>query len=412
MTVSTPGSGERSTEAPAPSRGASLAVWLGLERNVVAVSAAMFAMALGEQMWRRFLPKYLETLGAPIVAIGAYGTAEDFLDGIYQYPGGWIADHYGRRHALLLFVGLAAIGYAIIAVAPIWPVVVLGLVFTMAWTSMASPSLFAVIGDALPKNRRAMGFSVQAMLRRLPIVVAPTIGGLLIAAWGIRTGVRAGLACSIVLAWFTLAVISRVRLVLPAEGGGITIRGVWNRLPTPLRRLLVSDIFIRTCEGLVDVFLVIYALNVIGISPPQYGLLVGVQSATAIACYLPVARLADRIARKPFVIATFLAFSIFPVAVIASRSFPALVVAFVVGGLREIGEPARKALIVDLAEPEVRARSIGLYYLIRSVAIAPAATIGGLLWRTAPAIPFVTAGLVGLIGTTLFAVTVDERHAG
>lgn len=398
MTVSTPGSGERSPETPAPSRGASLAAWLGLERNVVAVSAAMFAIALGEQIWRRFLPKYLETLGAPVVAIGAYGTAEDFLDGIYQYPGGWIADHYGRRAALLLFVGLAAIGYAIIAVAPLWPVVVLGLIFTMAWTSMASPSLFAVIGDALPKDRRAMGFSVQAILRRLPIVVAPTIGGLLIAAWGVRTGVRAGLACSIVLAWFTAAVVSRVQLVLPAGGEGVTIRGVWNRLPTPLRRLLMSDIFIRTCEGLVDVFLVIYALNVIGISPPQYGLLVGVQSATAIACYLPVARLADRIARKPLVI--------------ASRSFPALVLAFVVGGLREIGEPARKALIVDLAEPEVRARSIGLYYLIRSVAIAPAATIGGLLWGTAPAIPFVTAGVVGLIGTTLFAVTVDERHAG
>jgi MFS family permease len=399
-------------DPPSYSLRTSLARWLGLERNVVAVSAAMFAMALGEQLWRRFLPKYLESLGAPIVAIGAYGTAEDFLDGIYQYPGGWIADRYGRRRALLLFVGLAALGYAIIAAAPRWPVVLLGLVFTMAWTSMASPSLFAVIGDALPKERRAMGFSVQAILRRLPIVVAPTIGGLLIAAWGIRSGVRAGLVCSIVLAWLTLAVVSRVRLVLPAGGEGVTIRGVWDTLPTPLRRLLLSDIFIRTCEGLVDVFLVIYALNVIGISPPQYGVLVGVQSATAIACYLPVARLADRIARKPFVIATFLAFSLFPVAVIASRSFPALILAFVVGGLREIGEPARKALIVDLAVPEVRARSIGLYYLIRSVAIAPAAFIGGLLWRTSPAIPFITAGLVGLVGTTLFAVTVDERHAG
>jgi MFS family permease len=237
MTVSTPGSGERSPEATGSQPGGWPRRLARVERNVVAVSTAMFAMALGEQTWRRFLPKYLQTLGAPIVAIGAYGTAEDFLDGIYQYPGVWIADHYRRRRALLLFVGLAGIGYAIIAVAPVWPVVVLGLVFTMAWTSMASPSFFAVIGDALP-------------------------------------------------------------------------------------------------------------------------------------------------------------------------------LAFIVGGLREIGEPARKALIVDLAAPEVRARSIGLYYLIRSAAIAPAVTIGGLLWRTVPAIPFVTAGLVGLIGTTLFAVTVDERHAG
>src|SRR2546427_2104050 len=131
-------------------------------------------------------------------------------------------------------------------------------------------------------------------------------------------------------------------------------------------RLRVPTILIRPGGGRFAVFLVIYPLTVTGTSPPQYGLLVGVESATAIVCYLPVARLADRIARKPFVIATFLAFAIFPVAVIASRSFPALVLAFVVGGLREIGEPARKALIVDLAEPEVRARSIGLYYLIRS----------------------------------------------
>jgi hypothetical protein len=150
MTVSTPGSGERSPEATGSQPGGEPRRLVRVERNVVAVSTAMFAMALGEQTWRRFLPKYLQTLGAPIVAIGAYGTAEDFLDGIYQYPGVWIADHYRRRRALLLFVGLAGIGYAIIAVAPVWPVVVLGLVFTMAWTSMASPSFFAVIGDALP----------------------------------------------------------------------------------------------------------------------------------------------------------------------------------------------------------------------------------------------------------------------
>lgn len=64
---------------------------------------------------------------------------------------------------------------------------------------------------------------------------------------------------------------------------------------------------------------------------------------------------------------------------------------------------------MDLAEPVVRARSIGLYYLIRSVAIAPAATVGGLLWSSAPALPFIVAGVVGLTGTALFALTVDER---
>src|SRR5262245_49889242 len=76
---------------------------LALERNTLAVVAAMFLMALGENLWRRFLPKYLEALGAPIVAIGAYGSVEDALDGLYQYPGGWASDRHGRRRALLLF---------------------------------------------------------------------------------------------------------------------------------------------------------------------------------------------------------------------------------------------------------------------------------------------------------------------
>ena len=111
-------------------------------------------------------------------------------------------------------------------------------------------------------------------------------------------------------------------------------------------------------------------------------------------------------------IATFVAFSAFPLAVVASRGAAALALAFVVGGLREIGEPARKALIVDLAEPHLRARSVGLSYLVRSLAVAPAALVGGLLWQRGPALPFLAAGAVGLVGTAVFAATVDERHAG
>jgi MFS family permease len=130
---------------------------------------------------------------------------------------------------------------------------------------------------------------------------------------------------------------------------------------------------------------------------------------TSIASYLPVARLADRGGRKPFVIATFIAFAAFPVAVVLAHDFATLVVAFIVGGLREVGEPARKALIVDLVQPSVRARSIGLYYLVRSVAIAPAAVVGGLLWEITPALTFWVAGAIGLIGVVVFAATVHER---
>ncbi len=388
-----------------------MAGYLGLDRNTAAVALAMFTMALGEHLWRKFVPKYLEALGAPIVAIGLYGSTEDLLDGLYQYPGGWVADRHGRRHALQLFVALAAVGYGIMAVAQSWPIVLMGVVLMMAWKSMASPTLFAVVGDSLPRERRAMGFSVQAILRRIPIAIAPIAGGILIAQSGVLAGTRIGLLTSILLALVTLVLVSRIQLVLP-EISVTGLTGVWRSFPLPLRRLLLSDIFIRTCEGLVDVFLVLYALNVVGIGAPEFGVLIAVQVTTSILCYLPAARLADRLGRKPFVVATFLAFSLFPLAVIAAQSFTGLLAAFVVGGLREIGEPARKALIVDLVSPGARARGVGLYYLVRSLAVAPAATVGGLLWKTSPAVPFVLASGVGLVGTLIFALTVQEEQAG
>src|SRR5204863_1719116 len=156
---------------------------------------------------------------------------------------------------------------------------------------------------------------------------------------------------------------------------------------------------------------ILYATNVLGVSVAQYGLLFAIQITTSILVYIPAGKIADRIGRKPFVIATFVCFSLYPVAVVMSSGFASLVVAFVIGGLREIGEPSRKAMIVDSAREDLRARSVGLYYLIRSLSITPAAAIGGLLWKISPQVPFVVAGIIGLVGTIVFTLTAEERYA-
>src|SRR5215510_15277870 len=85
--------------------------YLSLERNVSLASAAVFILGLGEELWKKFIPKYLEALGAGTAIIGLFGTAEDLLDACYQYPGGWLADRAGRRRAFLIFAALASAGY-------------------------------------------------------------------------------------------------------------------------------------------------------------------------------------------------------------------------------------------------------------------------------------------------------------
>jgi len=387
-----------------------VADFFGFERNVLAASTAVFLLGMGEELWKKFLPKYLESLGASMLAIGLFGTVKDFLDAVYQYPGGWLADRLGRRIAFLIFIALASIGYLIYLFSPSWLFVFLGLVFAMAWSSMASPAIFAVIGDALPKERRAMGFTVQSMLKRVPMVIAPIIGGSLIATMGIIAGVRTGLIITLALAIITVLIVLAVNIPVKV-GEAANVRGVWRSFHQALKRLLISDIVIRTCEGMAEVFIVIYVTNIIGITFAEYGILVAIQMTTSILVYIPSAKIADRIGRKPFVITTFLCFALFPLAIALAFNFVTLLLAFIVGGLREIGEPSRKAMIVDFAEPHLRARSVGLYYLIRSLSITPAAFVGGLLWKFAPQTPFVTASIIGIIGTIVFALTVEERYA-
>ncbi len=384
--------------------------YLSLERNVSLASAAIFILGLGEELWKKFLPKYLEALGATAPIIGLFGTAEDFFDAIYQYPGGWLADRLGRRRAFLMLVTAASAGYLVYLFSPSWPFLFFGLALVMAWQSMASPAIFAVIGDSLPRERRAMGFTLQSILKRVPVVIAPVVGGVLIARLGIISGVHVSLLITLVFAAATLLLVRKITLSARATEA-TNIGEVWRMFHSVLKRLLVSDVIIRMCEGMTGVLTILYVTNILHYSVALFGTLIAIQMVTSILVYIPAAKIADRIGRKPFVIATFLSFALFPLAIIFSLSLPLLIFAFVIGGLREIGEPSRKAMIVDFVQDGVRARSVGLYYLVRSLSITPAAAIGGLLWKLAPEVPFVAAGIIGLIGTVVFAFTVEERYA-
>ncbi|MFN2513358.1 MAG: MFS transporter [Pyrinomonadaceae bacterium] len=386
-----------------------VADYLSLERNVSIASASVFLLGLGEELWKRFLPKYLEALGASTPVIGLFGAAENFLDAVYQYPGGWIADRLGRRRAFFIFILLAAAGYVVYLFSPSWPFVFLGLALAMAWQSMASPAIFAIIADSLPQERRAMGFTVQSILKRVPIVVAPIMGGALIAEFGIVRGIHLGLVVTLFIVALTLVLVHRINIEVKAAA--TNIRNVWRSFHLAMKRLLISDVIIRMCEGMTGVLTILYVTNVHGLSAARYGTLIAIQMTTAILVYVPAGKVADRVGRKPFVILTFVCFALFPLAVVVARSFALLIVAFVIGGLREIGEPARKAMIVDFAHENMRARSVGLYYLIRGLSVTPAAVVGGFLWKIYPEVPFVVAAAIGLLGTLIFALTVEERFA-
>src|SRR5205823_4393398 len=169
-----------------------------------------------------------------------------------------------------------------------------------------------------------------------------------------------------------------------------------------LRELLVSDILIRFCERIPFAFVILWAMNYAGISAQGYGLLVTFEMLAAMACYIPVAHLADKYGRRPFVLATFVFFTLFPVTLLWATNFSWLALAFVVRGLKEFGEPARKALIIAGARPELRARTYGAYYLIRDSIVTTGSFLGAWLWQIGPRANFVGAAVCGGLGTLWF----------
>lgn len=119
----------------------------------------MFLVGLGEELWKKFLPKYLEALGAAKPIIGLFGTAHDFFDAMYQYPGGWIANHPGRRRTFLIFLALASAGYLVYLLSPSWPWPFVGLALVMAWQSMGSPQSSP---SSVMRCRRNVGHGVHS----------------------------------------------------------------------------------------------------------------------------------------------------------------------------------------------------------------------------------------------------------
>jgi MFS family permease len=102
--------------------------------------------------------------------------------------------------------------------------------------------------------------------------------------------------------------------------------------------------------------------------------------------------------RKPLVLITFAFFALFPLVLVSATGFFWVVLAFVIAGLRELGEPARKALIVDLVQEVARGRTVGMYYLIRGLVVFPASLAGGWQWTINNQLPFYSAAIVGMVG--------------
>ncbi|MSU56785.1 MAG: MFS transporter [Pedosphaera sp.] len=403
-----------------------LAEFLALRRNTSLLLVALVLAGTGERLWLGFAPKYLETLGAGVFIIGLFDALQTLLGAVYAYPGGWLTDRWGQRRSLLLFNGISLGGYLLVLLWQHWIALLLGAFLFLAWSALSLPTTFSVVATSLQRHQHTMGIGVQSLVRRVPMMLGPLVGGWLVTKFGWTDGVKFALllclalsSLTMVFQWFMFEpddssrrrddesrskkeIRDSLRRLLQTETVSPTFFTVVRSFTPALRELLVSDILIRFCERIQYAFVVLWAIDHGGLSAQQFSYLVAFEMITAMVCYIPVAHLADKYGRRPFVLATFVFFTLFPLSLIWAHNFGWLALAFIVRGLKEFGEPARKALIIGEAAPELRARTYGAYYLIRDCVVTSGSFLGAWLWWISPRANFIGAAVCGGLGTVWF----------
>jgi MFS family permease len=392
-----------------------LAGFLGLRRSTFGLLSTIVLVGMGEHMAERFLPIYMIALGGGALSIGLLNAMDNLLSALYSFPGGYLADRIGSRRALFVFNLVAACGYLVVILIPAWQAVLAGAVLFISWSAISLPATVSLIYRVLPEQKRVMGVTMHSLVRRVPMALGPILGGVCIGAWGERDGVR--IAFVVALALAAVALWMQQRLIPDTEGLSRPAKrapqpeanplSLMSAMPPAMRSLLATDILVRFCEQIPYAFVVVWCMKVIDhpVSAVQFGVLTGIEMATAVLIYLPVAHLAGKTTKKPFVVVTFAFFAAFPLALTYCRSFGWLVAAFILRGLKEFGEPARKALIMDLAPKDRMARMFGTYYLARDVVVSVAAFGGAILWEISPQTNLTVAFFFGLLGTALLALT-------
>ncbi len=406
------------------------AQWLGLNRATVGVLAMVACLGLSEEIWSSYLGLHLATETGSVLkaaqTIGAIAFAQSLLEAVGYIVGGSLAYRLGARRALMLSAIPPAIGFAVmLSTRSPWGIAI-GAILMTSWDPLSLPATFDVVGSEVPKNRRTMAFALQSIQKRVPKVLGPALGAAVFVTLGY--GANITLAFALLALAVLLQYLLSKRMCPKPVPAYVPLAAILQTMPRELRLLLSAEILIRWGDWFVRGFSALYVYSLLsaelgwepGPAAAAVGLLIAITHLTALATYIPVARWVDNSpSPRPFIALTFFLFALFPIGLVLlprwalGAGMPVmvgLVAAYALNGLREIGEPARKALITEGFAPELRARGVGLYWGLRSLAYCPAPLLAAYLWDAiGPQATFGVGGGLGLVGALWFSLLQRKR---
>jgi len=251
-----------------------------------------------------------DVLGGPPMALGIIGFANFLAMAAVAFPGGYLADKYGRRWLITTMTFAMSLSFLFFALAPTWHFILLGVIVN-SLCLIYQPALFAMVQDSLPPERRGMGSSIIQLIHGTFNTPGPIVAGFLLLHLGMEWSMRVIYLLMTVL--FFIAAVWRLRLKETVTNGE-PIRfsyfissypkavkesfKVWRAVPRSMFWLFVTQILVMFGMSVTQVINALYARDVLLIPMSQWWMVFIPLMLTMVVVSIPIGLMVDKVGRK------------------------------------------------------------------------------------------------------------------
>lgn len=349
---------------------------------------------------------YVLQLGATETIIGVIGLFSFLALASMQFPGGYLADKFGRKWLISSMTFGVALSHIFYAIAPSWYFILFGAVLMCLFNSIYQPALMAMISDSLPPERRGMGFGIVMLITSASTTPGPLAAGLLRNQFGLVDGMRIGYGIAVVL--FLIAAFLRllrlketmVNVQKPClndllHSYPIALKesfGVWKKVPRSMFYLFLSIVVTTFGFATVQLYFVVYAVEELLIDEAVWPLILTVLFVTMIVLSIPIGKAVDKTSRKPPLLVANILFGA-SMWLFVNGDLMWLFVSLALVGIGQVMmNSAFGALQADLTPKEQRGKVNGFTNFANHILMALGSLTGGILYEhVSPQLPFFLA---------------------
>jgi MFS family permease len=390
-------------------------------KTIFALGWVSFFMDVSSEMIYPLLPVFLSSLGVGSVAIGFVAGLSESTASFFRVISGFISDHFrNRKAAITLGYGLSTAARPILAISASWGHVLGFRLVDRAGKGIRTPPRDALIAEASAASHYGRSFGIQRAMDTAGAVLGPAL-----ATWFLALGLgyRGVFWISFIPAGIAVAIIQvfvRERgkhAPAPVEerSAATAVPGA-PRAPLLSRELkiflLVTAVF--SLGNSSNFFLVLRAKN-LGIEDRLIPILYMTMNVSYALLSYPAGRMADRFGKARVAFLGYILYAALYALFAFEGTRSALWILFPLQGIYlAFTDGVGTAYLATLLPAERRATGFGVYYTVIGLALLPASTIGGWLWKAySPSATFIAGSLLSLAAGTIFGVALLRgRRAG